>query len=72
MRHGGVAAEMCLVGVVACAALHAQALVAGRVVDETGAGVAGALRAFADRFSSRAAKPNARSGQEAAPRETRN
>jgi hypothetical protein len=33
---------MCLAGVVACAALHAQVLVAGRVVDETGAGVAGA------------------------------
>jgi hypothetical protein len=33
---------MCLAGVVACAALHAQALVAGRVVDETGAGVGGA------------------------------
>ena len=42
MKHGGVAARMCLAGVVACAALHAQALVAGRVVDETGAGVAGA------------------------------
>jgi hypothetical protein len=37
---------MCLVGVVACAALHAQALVAGRVVDETGAGVAGARIEF--------------------------
>ncbi len=37
---------MCLAGVVACAALHAQALVAGRVVDETGAGVAGARIEF--------------------------
>jgi hypothetical protein len=28
----------------------------------TGAGVAGALRAFADRFSGRAAKPNGKIG----------
>jgi hypothetical protein len=48
MRLGGVAARICLAGVAACAALHAQALVAGRVVDDTGAGVGGvriALRA---------------------------
>ena len=37
-----MAARMFLAGVAACAALHAQALVAGRVVDETGAGVQGA------------------------------
>ena len=42
MRHGGAAARICLAGVAACAALHAQALVAGRVVDETGSGVEGA------------------------------
>ncbi len=44
------------------ARLEPNVLACGHGTHLTGAGAAGALRAFADRFSGRAAKPNVKSG----------